>query len=69
MEEENYILRQSIGKYLTNEGSTSWDVPVKRESDGASDRLSNSYGMSSSARINMTLTCPVNLIILANACH
>lgn len=58
MEEENYILRQSIGKYLTNEGSTSWDVPVKRESDGASDRLSNSYGMSSSARINMTLTCP-----------
>ncbi|KAI9556971.1 hypothetical protein GHT06_016765 [Daphnia sinensis] len=58
IEEENYILRQSIGKYSTNEGSssTSWDVPVKRELDAASDRLSNSYGTKFSARINVT--CP-----------
>jgi hypothetical protein len=53
IEEENCVLRQSIGKYSMIDSQTSWDISVKREADGISDKLSNFYStLSPSAQLN-----------------
>jgi hypothetical protein len=53
IEEENCVLRQSIGKYSMIDSQTSWDISVKREADGISDKLSNFYStLSPSAQLS-----------------
>ncbi|XP_046438443.1 uncharacterized protein LOC124189973 [Daphnia pulex] len=53
IEEENCVLRQSIGKYSMIDSQTSWDISVKREADGISDKLSNFYSsLSHSAQLS-----------------
>lgn len=53
IEEENCVLRQSIGKYSMIDSQTNWDMSVKREADGISDKLSNFYSsLSPSAQLN-----------------
>nr|CAH0109810.1 unnamed protein product [Daphnia galeata] len=50
IEEENIILRQSVGKYSIIDGPTNWDI--RRESDGTSDKLSNFYGLNPLTQLN-----------------